>query len=310
MDLWTSLSAVYLTTLSVAQTIQRRYFSWNVTGIYHSYPGQSMWDLWWTEWHRDSFLYEPFGFLLSVSFHRGCPCSYIKGGMNNKSVGGRSPETSSLPIDMSNSNYSYRLYMLTTACHMPRPTYNQLQIWSNISLSGPFHVYRRLARVCMFPAGCNTARHNLHENRNWELVITLFNVSVICWLNLLCIPVSLFHTCVRVSRLHTGWCWCWNLALKHFYAFSCRYNQGYCDETRRNAVPDAFPQNDESWNSVLEPFFPGIGFTRLVVSCYPTALFSNKFAYFARLLKQNLLPLRSTEFCVTMRSEPFSLKKK
>jgi hypothetical protein len=32
--------------------------------------GQSMWDLWWTKWHWDSFFPEYFGFPLLVSLHR------------------------------------------------------------------------------------------------------------------------------------------------------------------------------------------------------------------------------------------------
>jgi hypothetical protein len=32
--------------------------------------GQSMWDLWWTEWHSDRVFPEYFGFAPSVSFHR------------------------------------------------------------------------------------------------------------------------------------------------------------------------------------------------------------------------------------------------
>jgi hypothetical protein len=29
--------------------------------------GQSMWELWWTEWHRDRLLSESFGFSISIS---------------------------------------------------------------------------------------------------------------------------------------------------------------------------------------------------------------------------------------------------
>jgi hypothetical protein len=47
---------------------------------------------------------------------------------------------------------------------------------------------------------------------------------------------------------------------------------------RRNAVPEALSQKDASRNGVPEPFYPGIGITRLGVSCYPTALLSNKLA--------------------------------
>jgi hypothetical protein len=32
--------------------------------------GQSMWDLWRTNWHLDRFFPEYFGFPLSISFHR------------------------------------------------------------------------------------------------------------------------------------------------------------------------------------------------------------------------------------------------
>jgi hypothetical protein len=44
-----------------------------------SRPGPSMWDLWWTKWHWDSFFSEFFGFPLSVSFHRRSPNSYHLG---------------------------------------------------------------------------------------------------------------------------------------------------------------------------------------------------------------------------------------
>ena len=33
-------------------------------------PGQSMWDLWWIQWHWDRFSPEYFGFPLPVSFNR------------------------------------------------------------------------------------------------------------------------------------------------------------------------------------------------------------------------------------------------
>jgi hypothetical protein len=59
-----------------------------------------------------------------------------------------------------------------------------------------------------------------------------------------------------------------------------RYTQGYfCDGTRRNAVPEALSQKDASRNGVPERFFfPVFDITRLGVSCYPTALLSNKLA--------------------------------
>jgi hypothetical protein len=44
-------------------------------------------------------------FPLSVSFHRGCPYSYITWDMNSRCVGGRSSETSSGPIDMNNTTW-------------------------------------------------------------------------------------------------------------------------------------------------------------------------------------------------------------
>jgi hypothetical protein len=57
------------------------------------------------------------------------------------------------------------------------------------------------------------------------------------------------------------------------------YTQRYfCDGTCRIAVPEALSQKDASRNGVPEPLFPAIGITRLGVSCYPTALFSNKLA--------------------------------
>jgi hypothetical protein len=51
----------------------------------------------------------------------------------------------------------------------------------------------------------------------------------------------------------------------------------FCDGTRRNAVPEDLSQKDASRNGVPEPFFfPAIDITRLGVSCYPTAILSNK----------------------------------
>jgi hypothetical protein len=43
--------------------------------------------------------------LLSISFHRGSPHSYIIWGKNNKTVGGHSSETQSHPIDMTTNIY-------------------------------------------------------------------------------------------------------------------------------------------------------------------------------------------------------------
>jgi hypothetical protein len=51
---------------------------------------KSVWDLWWTKWHWDSFFLEFLGFLLSISLRRGSLCSYVKWEMNNRPVGGRS----------------------------------------------------------------------------------------------------------------------------------------------------------------------------------------------------------------------------
>jgi hypothetical protein len=39
-------------------------------------PGQSVWDLWWTERHWDSFFFEFLGVSLTISFHHGSACSY------------------------------------------------------------------------------------------------------------------------------------------------------------------------------------------------------------------------------------------
>jgi hypothetical protein len=51
-------------------------------------PGQSMWNLWWTQWHWDRFFLEYFSFPLSISFHR---CSITrkneKKGLHNKPQG-------------------------------------------------------------------------------------------------------------------------------------------------------------------------------------------------------------------------------
>jgi hypothetical protein len=35
-----------------------------------SFPGQSVWDLWWTKWRWDRFLSVFFGFPLSIPFRR------------------------------------------------------------------------------------------------------------------------------------------------------------------------------------------------------------------------------------------------
>jgi hypothetical protein len=57
---------------------------WLVTGFHHRglglCPAQSMWYLWWTEWHWDRFCSEFFGFTLSVSFHCGSLLIYHVGG--------------------------------------------------------------------------------------------------------------------------------------------------------------------------------------------------------------------------------------
>jgi hypothetical protein len=59
-----------------------------------SRPGQSVWDLWWTKWHWDTFFNEFFGFPLSVSsFHQRSILLYLHLGKNNRSVGSRSSET-------------------------------------------------------------------------------------------------------------------------------------------------------------------------------------------------------------------------
>jgi hypothetical protein len=58
-----------------------------------------MLDAWWTRWHCDRLFFEFFGFLLSVSFRRGSPYSYIIWG-NNRPVGGRNSETPFLLIEM------------------------------------------------------------------------------------------------------------------------------------------------------------------------------------------------------------------
>jgi len=56
-------------------------------------PGSVDMGVWWMKWHWNRFFSEFFGFPLSVSFHRGCPYSYIIWGMNSRPVGGRSSET-------------------------------------------------------------------------------------------------------------------------------------------------------------------------------------------------------------------------
>jgi hypothetical protein len=67
----------------------------HVTGLSHlggrgSIPDQSMWDLWWTEYHWDMFYPAFFGFTVLLSFHCGALYSCIFWGMNNRPVGGRS----------------------------------------------------------------------------------------------------------------------------------------------------------------------------------------------------------------------------
>lgn len=83
---------------------------------------------------------------------------------------------------------------------------------------------------------------------------------------------------------------------------SNKSNQGYFrNGSRRDAVPEALNQKDASRKGIPEPFFLAIGFRRLGVSCYPTALLSNKLTYFIQFLKKN------TEFWVTLYGpEPIS----
>jgi methyl coenzyme M reductase alpha subunit len=55
-------------------------------------------------------------------------------------------------------------------------------------------------------------------------------------------------------------------------------------------------------------FLSGIGFTKFGVSCYLTALLSNKLVYFVQFLKEKLTP-SPTEFSVTLCVlEPISLE--
>jgi hypothetical protein len=61
----------------------------------------------------------------------------------------------------------------------------------------------------------------------------------------------------------------------------------FCDGKRRDAVPEAVFQKDASRNGVSEPFIHGIGLTRSGLSCFPTALLSNKLSYFVEFLKEN-----------------------
>jgi hypothetical protein len=42
----------------------------DTSNLQFSRPGQSMWGLWWTKWHWDTFFSEFFGFTLSGSFYR------------------------------------------------------------------------------------------------------------------------------------------------------------------------------------------------------------------------------------------------
>jgi hypothetical protein len=50
---------------AMAQAVSRR----SLIGGPGSYPGQSMWDLWWTKWHWGRLSLSFFSFLLSMSFH-------------------------------------------------------------------------------------------------------------------------------------------------------------------------------------------------------------------------------------------------
>jgi hypothetical protein len=61
-----------------------------------------MWDLSRTKWHSDRLFSEFFGFILSVSFHRGSPYWYIIWGISNRAVGGCISETSPHLTDMNN----------------------------------------------------------------------------------------------------------------------------------------------------------------------------------------------------------------
>jgi hypothetical protein len=78
---------------------------------------------------------------------------------------------------------------------------------------------------------------------------------------------------------------------------------------RWDAVPEALFHKDASWNGVLEHFSHGIGFTMLVVSCYPTAFLSNKLAYFAQFLKEKLPPRTKPHFWSRCVTESISLEK-
>jgi hypothetical protein len=81
----------------MTQAVSRRSLTAEAPGLY---PGQSMWNLWWTKWHWDRFYSEFFSYSRSISFHCGSPYSYITCGMNNRTTGGHSSETQSHPINM------------------------------------------------------------------------------------------------------------------------------------------------------------------------------------------------------------------
>jgi hypothetical protein len=64
-----------------------------------------------------------------------------------------------------------------------------------------------------------------------------------------------------------------------------------------DAVLETLSQKDAIWNSFSQ-LFPGIGITRLGVSCCPTTFLSNKLAYFVEFLLKNTSHL--TEFWITV----------
>jgi hypothetical protein len=87
--------------------------------------------------------------------------------------------------------------------------------------------------------------------------------------------------------------------LQLIYSLTC--SQGYfCDGRSREAVPEALSQNAASQNGIPE-LFPGIGFTRFGMFCYPSTLLSKKLAYFVQFLHLNVWSL-----CIL---EPISLEK-
>lgn len=120
------------------------------------------------------------------------------------------------------------------------------------------------------------------DNLSWNLIVPQNTLCVLC-----CI---MFLIC-RYSPPFVN-------SMIFYVAIIICYTQGYfCDETHQDATPESLSEKEASRNSVPEPLFPGMGFTRSGgMSYYPTTLPSNKLAYFVRFLTEFWVPVRSWSY--------------